>query len=96
MIGPIISLAIDTKLYVRTIFRGPLLLLSIVNVGLASAGFMAGPAKHANILQLYHFPQLFRFQVEGLGVGGWVFFYIFITFTRYVLKRYQNRKIVPS
>ncbi|KAL3136147.1 hypothetical protein ABBQ32_007164 [Trebouxia sp. C0010 RCD-2024] len=96
LIGPIISLAIDTKLFVRTIFRGPLLFLSIVNVGLASAGLMAGPAKHANILQLYCFPQLFRFQVEGLGAGGWVFFYIFITLTRYVLRQCQSRKVVPS
>lgn len=96
IIGPIVSLAIDTKLFVQPIFRGPLLFFSIANLGLAAAAFMAGPARHANMLQLHRFPQLFRFQLEGLGVAGWVFFYIIITLTRYALKRYQSRRVMPS
>ena len=97
LLGPIVSLGVDTKLFVRQIFRkGPLSLLAAVYISLATFAIMAGPAKHANIFRLYHFPQLFRFQAEGLGAGGCLFFFVSITLLRRILKRYQERQIMPS
>lgn len=97
LLGPIVSLSVDTKLFVQPIFRtGPLLFFTVIYTSLASLAIMVGPARHANLFRLYKFPQLFRFQNEGLGVGGVVFFYTFITLTRYALKHFQLRKVLPS
>lgn len=96
VLAPIVSLAVDTKRFVKFIFRGPLLLLTAVYACLATAGLMAGPAKHANIFRLYSLPQLFRFQSEAFMLGMTTLYIILITLTRYGVKGYFDRKVVPS
>ena len=97
LMGPIISLGVDTKLFVQRIFhKGPLPVLAAVYISLGTVAIMAGPATHANIFRLYRLPQAFRFRVEGLGIGDALLFIIFITVTRHILRRYQKRQIVPS
>ena len=97
LLGPIISLTVETRLFVQPIFRtAPLLILSVVYTVFANLALMTGPAVHANAFRLYHLPQKERFQIEGLGVAAVVYFYLCITITRRLLKRYQQRKIQPS
>ena len=96
LVALIISLAVDTKLFVKFIFRGPLLLLTVVYACLAAAAVMAGPAKHANILQLYRLPQVFRFECEVFALGYTVFYLIFVSLTRYMLQRFSRHKVMPS
>ncbi len=97
LLGPIISLTIETRLFVQPIFRtAPLLILSVVYTVFANLALMTGPAVHANAFRLYHLPQKDRFQIEGLGVAAVVYFYLCITITRRLLKRYQQHKIQPS
>ena len=96
LVAPIISLAVDTKLFVEVVFRGPLLLLTAVYACLATAGIMAGPAKHGNIFRLYRLSQLFRFQSEAFVVGQTMLYLALITLTHYGLKHYFRRKVMPS
>ncbi len=97
LLGPIISLTVETRLFVQPIFRtAPLLILSVVYTVFANLAIMTGPAVHANTFRLYRFPQKERFQIEGLGVAAVVYFYLCITITRRLLKRYQQRRIQPS
>ena len=97
LLGPVVSLGVDTRLFVQPVFRsGPLLFLTVVFHSLATLAIMAGPARHANVFHLYRFPQLFRFQSEALTLASVAFFYTFITLTRYLLQRYALRKVMPS
>ncbi len=97
LLGPIISVTVETRLFVQPIFRtGPLLLLAVAYTALATLAVMAGPTTHANAFRLFHFPQLYRFQCEGIGVGAVVNFYVCITVTRRLLRWHQQRRIQPT
>lgn len=95
LIAPIVSLAVDTKLFVKFIFRGPLLLLTAVCTCTATLLLVAGHLSHFNILHLYHLPKHFRFQSEDFALGESAFYLLLISLTRYILKRYLRRKVVP-
>lgn len=96
LIAPIISLAVDTKLFVKFIFRGPLLLFTAVCVCTASTLLAAGHPTSGNVLRLYRLPQRFRFESEAFALGETAFYLLLISLTRYMLKRYFRRKVVPS
>ena len=96
LLAPIISLAVDTKLFVQFIFRGPLLVLTVVYSSLATLVLMAGPAKHANVFGLFRFDWLYRLQTEGILLIFTVLYFVLVTLTRYMLRRYQRRQVMPA
>ena len=61
LLGPIISLGVETKLFVQPLYKTKLFFpLAIFFTLLSSLVILLGPAHHANIFHLYVFPQHFR------------------------------------
>ena len=96
LLGPIISLALDTRQFVQRIFSTALVLLfAVVQTALANVAILAGPAVHANVFGLYHFPAQFRFNWEALGLIAVLYSFTCLTVTRRLLTWHQQRRVQP-
>ena len=93
LLGPIVSLTVDTRLFVQPIFHTvPLLSLAVTFTVLATVIILA-PRTKGNILALYQFPQDYRFRVEGFAVAAIVYYYLFVTLTRHGLRWHRQPRI---
>lgn len=96
LLGPVISLRVDTRLFVKPIYKtGFYIPVAIVYLILSILGILLGPVHKANILGLAIYPQHFRFQMEGLAVAAVVLFWAVVNTTRRIINRLEGSKVSP-
>ena len=96
LLGPIVSLTVDTRQFVMPIFRTkPLMTLAATFTILATVAILV-PIGQDNAFALYQFPQPYRFRLQGLGVAAIVYYYLVVTLVRRGLVWYEQRRIRPA
>lgn len=101
LLGPLVSLTIDTKDFCLGLFRTKVVLLfSLAQVIMVSCTMLLRPHHHATLtstyLKLYSFTQSFQFEVTGVILAGVVAYAIAVNTSRRLLERLQRSRVHPT
>ena len=97
LLGPMVSLTIDTKPFCQSPLRcKPVLLIAVQYLFMGFTIVLFPPnALGLNILRLFHFPRSFRWFVLGQIAFFAVMYAIVVGMTRRILARYERRRLRP-
>ena len=100
LLGPLVSLTIDTKDFCLGLIRTRLVLLfSLVQVIMAFLVVLLRPNTHVNYvstyLKLYSFGQAFRLEAADVTVAGMTGYAIVVNTSRRLLGRLQRSRVHP-
>lgn len=101
LLGPLVSLTIDTKEFCLGLFRTKVVLLFSLTQGIMVCfTVLLRPHHHAifmsTFLRLYSFQHSFRFEVAGLILAGIVAYAIVVNASRRLLDRLQRSRVHPA
>lgn len=101
LLGPLVSLTIDTKDFCLGLFRTKAVLLFSLAQGIMVAfTILLRPHHHvifmSAYLRLYSFAQSFRFEVAGLIVAGILAYAVMVNASRRLLDRLQRSRVHPA
>ena len=101
LLGPLVSLTIDTKDFCMGLFRTKVVLLFSLFQGImVFVILLLRPHHHVTFmskyLRLYSFGQSFRYQVAGVIVAGIVAYAIVVNASRRLLDRLQRSRVHPA
>ena len=97
LLGPLISLTIDTRLFCQSVWRSKLLLLLVsVYIALAYTTVASSAFTWLNIVHLSDaFPQSFRWESVGLIIAGTLVYAFVVNGSRRMLSRLDKHKVRP-
>lgn len=99
LLGPLVSLTVDTHMFCQPIWRSKLLLLLVVLYNAAAyIALVASPNHpHLNVLQLSNdIPQTFRWESLGIVIGGVFAYAAVVNGLRRFLLQFEKHAIHPS
>ena len=100
LLGPLVSLTIDTKNFCQGLFRTKVVILfSLVQGIMAFLIILVRPYLRetyvSGFLRLYDFHQSFRYQVAGVTVAGIIAYAVLVHTSRQLLEGLQRRRVHP-
>lgn len=97
LLGPLVSLTIDTRLFCQSIWRSkPLLVLVLIYNVIAYVLLTTKPIKHLNPLNLSdEFPRSFRMESLGIVIAGVFGYALAVNGSRRLLLHLDRHKIQP-
>lgn len=93
---PLVTLTINTRSFCEPLWRSkPVLVIVVIYATLSFVTDLVRPPRHLNLLNLYNFPQSFRWQYGMIAGGGILAYVAWMGVTRVLLSQRQQRKIQP-
>ena len=96
LIGPLLSLSVDTKLFCESALRSrPLQIMALAYTAITYILILVNPASYVRILPLYSFSLPEREYLALILTAEAACYYVLIRGSRRVLAMFQQRKLHP-
>ncbi|KAL3156049.1 hypothetical protein ABBQ32_013037 [Trebouxia sp. C0010 RCD-2024] len=101
LLGPLVSLTIDTENFCKGLLRTKVTVLFALAHVIIAAITLLLPAQHhltsvAAYLKLYNFSAAFRLEFAGLAIGGVLTYGVLVNASRRFLNRLQHSRVHPA
>ena len=94
---PLASLTAATNRFCKALLCNKLFLIFAIIYTLLSQIFvLVRPSKSINLLSLYNFTQLFRFQLFGAVIAACALYMALLLLTYYALRKIRQAKVQPE